>query len=75
MSEINRTIERLRQSTAARARDLASSVARPVSPESRLGASFQPGARVFDRVTGQEVEVLGGTTETIVFPTTERAKS
>lgn len=40
--------------------------------DGRLGCTFLAGARVFDRVTGLEGEVLGGQVENIIVPTTGR---
>ncbi len=74
MSELDRALERVRQGREQRRRELAGAGARPLSAEDRLGSAFTPGARVFDRVTGQEGEVLGGTTENVVVQPPERAK-
>lgn len=44
----------------------------PPSPEERMGLALRPGARVFDLVTGQEGEVLAGSTAHYVVPSPER---
>jgi len=62
-------IERLsRQSAEA----LAAAAQRPLSPEEQMGLALRPGARVFDLVTGQKAEVLGGSRAHTVIPTASR---
>jgi len=42
-------------------RELATAAAAPASPEKHMGLALQPGAQVFDLVTGQKGEVVSGT--------------
>lgn len=67
--ELAKLAERLRQSRAAREfkKDTLRAGAAAIFVQNR--AALQPGARVFDRVTGQEGEVIGGATENIIVPT------
>lgn len=58
--------DRVRQNRAALVRSLASECHSAPCAERRLGCTFMPGDRAFDRVTGQEVEIVGGTRENIV---------
>lgn len=69
MSELARVTERLRQNRTARARELVQHRAAVACPEGRIGCTYIPGDRVFDPVTGQEGEVVGGTVENVVVPT------
>lgn len=44
--------------------------ARPAgSSEARLGLRFHPGEKAFDLVTGQEVEIIAGSTAHSIVPT------
>lgn len=67
--ELDLNRERVRQNRTARARSLASERHSAPCAEGRLGCTFTPGDRVFDRVTGQEMEVVGATRENVVVPT------
>lgn len=68
----DRVRERLRQSAAARNRALQDGLTAAPCAEARMGCSFTPGARVFDRVTGAEGVVLGGTIENVISPATDK---
>lgn len=72
MAELARTVERLNQFRAARERELAAARVTPPAAEQRLGVGHQVGDRVFDRISGQEVEVVGGTRENVVVPVTRK---
>ena len=70
--ELAHTVERLRQQNAARvgARRVRAAVS-PARP-TLAGASFENGARVFDRVSGLEGEVAGTKNLTVSSDTTQR---
>lgn len=51
---------------------LAAAAAPPPTAEEQMGLALRPGARVFDTVTGQEAEVIGGTRAHYVVPSPER---
>lgn len=70
--DFDRFRERLRQSRTARERTVLGDVAPVTCPEGRMGCTHTPGARVFDRVSGQEGTVLGATRETVHVSTPER---
>lgn len=67
-----RVLERVRQNRAARVREV------PMAPRAVPGSArhdasmFPAGSRAFDTVSGQHVEVIGGTSENIVVPAPER---
>lgn len=67
----DRIRERLRQSRAARTEAVLDGAGSPLCSEGRIGCTYTPGARVFDRVSGLEGEVIGGAREDIVIPTTK----
>ena len=72
MTEIDRVLERIRQGTEQRmeaARRRRAALAPGVTRADRTPGT---GARVFDTVTGEEGEVLGGGSENIVVPITKR---
>jgi len=58
-------------SQTARAQ-LAARVAPPVPAEERMGLDLRPGQKVYDLVTGQVGEVLGGSRAHYVVPTARR---
>ena len=66
MGEIDVLRERLRQARDARRRELVADAGQTYCPELALNCTHQPGARVFDRVTGQEGVIIGGTRENLV---------
>lgn len=72
MSAFDQLRERLRQSQPERLERPTSAPRAHECVEGRLGCRFTPGARVFDRVTGQMGEVVSGTRENIVTPAPER---
>lgn len=63
--------ERVRQNRAALAKEFGPDTTRSACAEQRLGCTFVAGVRVFDRVTGQEGEVVGGTRENVFVPTSK----
>lgn len=69
---LDRFLLRRQESRAELARELAAARRAPACAEDRLGCAFTPGARVFDTVTGQEGEVVGGTVENLIVPTPGR---
>lgn len=64
--------ERMRQNDADRQRSTDKESAKLPTPEQRLGVTLFAGTRVRDLVTGQEGEVIGGTIENIIVPTSGR---
>lgn len=70
--ELTKFSERLRQARTALERDTLGSQVNPLCAEGRLGCTYTPGARVFDRVSGQEGTVLRGARENIIVATPER---
>lgn len=70
--DIDRVLERIRQGTEDRMRRLAA--ARGTSGASAPGvrSASTIGARVFDPSTGETGEVIGGASENVVVPTTQR---
>jgi hypothetical protein len=72
VSDIDRVLERIRQGTEQRMREIRErrDGARPATP----GVTRAPaiGGRVFDTVSGQEGEVVGGGSENVVIPTAKR---
>lgn len=46
---------------------------KPECPEGRMGCTHTPGARVFDRVSGQEGTVVSATVETVLVSAPERS--
>lgn len=73
MSDIARIRERLRQARAVRAREVLGTHPKAECPEGRIGCRYEPGTRVFDRVTGEEGEVIGGTRENVVLAAPDRS--
>lgn len=69
---LDRIVNRVRENRTARERDLLGERAAALCPEGRMGCSHTPGARVFDRVSGQEGTVLGGTRENVLVSTPQR---
>lgn len=64
--------ERLRQMRQAREHELAAGARNPMCPEGRQGCTFHVGATVFDRVTGEIGEVIGGARENVNVPNPRR---
>jgi hypothetical protein len=71
-SAVTQALERLRQARAQRRAADSSTLRAATSREAALGLSFTPGMRVFDRVTGEEGIVDGGTVENLVRPAPDR---
>jgi hypothetical protein len=69
--DLDRLLERMRQRREQRAADL-TGVQVPLAPAGvGRGLAHPLGRRVFDTVTGQHGEVIGGTTENIVVSTAQ----
>lgn len=68
MSEIDRIRERVRQNRIGVRPSDKTSPEKSGGGVAPSGAQHLPGDRVFDRVTGQEGEVIGGTRENIIVP-------
>lgn len=66
-----RICDRVRQNRAARQKELEAMTQKALCPADRLGCTFVAGVKVFDRVTGLEGEVVGGTRENLVVPAAE----
>ena len=71
MSEFDRLRERVRQTRTTRLAAIGRNSSAAPCAEERLGCTFAPGVRVFDRVTGEWGEVVGGTRENVVVSTPE----
>lgn len=71
-TELSRALESLRTARVQLRSELARSGATAPCAEDRLGCRFRPGDRVFDLVSGEEGEVVGGTVENVLVPTSER---
>jgi hypothetical protein len=73
MSQLDRVLERVRQN---RTRELGTPDRNSTTvstPEARIGLRFTPGSRVFDRHTGEEGVVIGGSRENVIVAAPERA--
>jgi hypothetical protein len=70
---VDRVRELMRQNRKQLRMTLAPPAPPALSPEARIGLSLTPGTRVFDTVSGQDGEVLGGTRENVVVHHPERA--
>jgi hypothetical protein len=70
---IARLLDRGRQNRAARQAAIAARRAPADSGDAFGAAGIVQGTRVFDRVTGQEGTVIGGTRENLVVSAPERA--
>lgn len=70
--DIDRLLERIRQGTEQRMRELRER--REASERRAAGVTRAPalGGRVFDPVSGEEGEVVGGGSENIIVPTAKR---
>lgn len=67
MSDFDRILERVRQTRSARIAENGRGSNPPASAEERIGSPFAPGARVFDRVTGESGVVIYGSRQNTVF--------
>lgn len=72
MHERERVLERIRQTREQLRRELAEHAHGPACAESRLGCALELGAKVFDRVSGQEGVVIGGTVENLIVPVAQQ---
>ena len=70
--ELSRLCERLRQARQARETSSATRATQDGRGRATPGASYQPGDLVFDTITGQAAEVIGGQRENIVVSAPER---
>jgi hypothetical protein len=70
--DIDRVLERIRQGTEARMRGLGLVRRYPSHGVDGTRISYPVGTLVFDPVTGETGEVIGGATENVVVPTTQR---
>ncbi|OLB84964.1 MAG: hypothetical protein AUI15_33885 [Actinobacteria bacterium 13_2_20CM_2_66_6] len=59
-------VDRLEQNRVARQRSIRVALDAAADQTTRLRGRVPVGARVFDTVSGQEGEVIGGTTESVV---------
>lgn len=66
-----RVVEQLRQNRAARAAALETALAAAPRPAFGFGSTFPEGARVFDRVTGLEGEIIYVRRENLVVSASE----
>lgn len=73
MSSLSRVMERVRQNRTEQRAAIGRNDASSASAEVRIGLRFAPGARVFDRRSGEEGIVLGGTRESLITPAPEPA--
>lgn len=72
MSELDRIVERIRQTRAAHVATTADRIAAAAPAAGQTGATHAIGARVFDLQTGLEGTVEGGARENVVIPTSKR---
>lgn len=68
--ETDRIRERLRQGRTALDRAARADSVSPLCAEGRMGCAYTAGARVFDRVSGLEGEVIGGARENVIVSAT-----
>lgn len=67
--ELDQLRERIRQNRLGRQRALDEARTKPRADAARRAGTFTAGDQVFDRVSGEVGEVLGGTRENIIVPT------
>lgn len=67
-----RMLERIKEARAAALRELSTSQSARLIGELSARSGLRVGDRVFDLVTGEEGDVLGGRTENVVVPTPKR---
>lgn len=72
MSELDRVLERVRQSRIARERRLTADRPSATGTGARNGLTHAPGTRVFDTISGLEGEVIDGARENVIVSTTQR---
>jgi len=70
--ELARVLDRIEQDRAVMHQEIRAGMGSAPCAEDRLGCAFRPGARVFDRVTGQEGTVIAGARENLIVPTSQR---
>jgi hypothetical protein len=61
--------DRLEQNRVARQRAIRQALESAADRTTRLRGTLPAGARVFDTVSGEEGEVVGGTVENLIVPT------
>jgi len=64
--------DQLEQNRVARQRSIRQALERATDRTTHLHGTLRAGARVFDTISGEEGEVVGGTTATVVVPTEQR---
>jgi len=72
MSNLARVVDRLRQASEAIGAGRSRASAGADSAEARLGLMWRPGMTAIDVVTGQPVEVVHGTRESVILPAADR---
>lgn len=70
--DLERTLERVRQARATHGQHFDAEHLAAAAGAGDAADPFAPGTRAFDRVSGQEVEILGGTRENLVIPAPKR---
>jgi hypothetical protein len=71
--ELDRVLERVRQNRARALETLTPRTPSRAATTTTAPGGFTPGAPVFDTVTGQHGEVIGGSRENVIRPSAERA--
>jgi len=71
-TELDRVRERVRQNRAARAPSPRTVGGRAEAAPMSGANGWAAGAKAFDLLTGEHVEVVGGYRENVVIPTSER---
>jgi hypothetical protein len=71
-TDLARVLERVRQNRTARARELAGNGTNDAGTNVVRSAPTTAGARAFDTVSGEFVEVISGIRENVVIPATGR---
>lgn len=69
---LDRLLDRIAQARRRFTAELAAARRPPVRAEDRQALDHAPGAQVFDPITGQHGEVIGGSVENIVSPSAKR---
>jgi len=72
MERLNQVLSELKALSSASSAALAAAAAPPPTAEEQMGLGLRPGARVFDLVTGEVGEVIGGGRANYVVPTPKR---
>jgi len=72
VERLHHVLSEIRALADSAGKELAARVAPPASAEERMGLDLRPGQKVYDLVTGQVGEVLGGSRTHYVVPTARR---